>query len=330
MRILHEVLLTHMDFTSVSAKTPFHSESIATFSIVAGGETGDLGVGVASRYFAVGSSVPWAEAGVGAVATQANVNVGYGARALELLKEGRTAPEVLNKILAEDKFEGKEGRQVAIIDAKGNTAAYTGPAAQAWAGHRAGKTWSVQGNILVGPQVLEAMGRAFERSDGELSERLYAALRAGDAEGGDSRGRQSAALVVVRKQGGRNINNDRYVWINVDDSPDPLGELRRLLNLNLAYINQNRASECFVMGQLQQACEFANRATHLAPSKSDIRIYSAFLHYLAGDRVRALKEFRDASAADPNFKQLWDATLHFRQQFRVVGEDADLVQKIFG
>src|SRR5690242_4815298 len=127
---------------------------VSTFSIVAiDPQNGDLGVAVASRYFSVGSVVPWAMANVGAVATQANVNVGYGQQAIDLLRQGMMAPEVLKKILADDKFEGKDGRQVAIVDAKGNIAAYTGPNAPHWAGDRQGKTWSAQGNILVGPQV---------------------------------------------------------------------------------------------------------------------------------------------------------------------------------
>src|SRR5947208_6020754 len=146
-----------------------------------------------------------------------------------------TAQQVLKKILEDDKFEGKDGRQVAIVDAKGNVAAYTGPNAPKWARDRQGKSWSAQGNILVGPQVPEAMGKALDSAPGELAEKLFAALKAGDAAGGDSRGRQSASMLIVRKGGGRNINNDRYIYINVDDNPDPFQELRRLLNLNLAY-----------------------------------------------------------------------------------------------
>ena len=142
---------------------------VSTFSIVAiDPQTGEMGVAVASRYFSVGSVVPWAMADVGAVATQANVNVGYGQQALDLLRQGLTAPEVLKKIMADDKFEGKDGRQVAIVDAKGNVAAYTGPNAPTWAGDRQGKTWSAQGNILVGAQVPEAMGKAFDATQGEL------------------------------------------------------------------------------------------------------------------------------------------------------------------
>jgi len=179
---------------------PLCAEDVNTFSIVAYDPVnGDWGVTVASRYFSVGSVVPWAEAGVGCIATQANVNVGYGPRGLELLRQGMSAKEVLAKLMAEDQFPPTDGRQVAIIDRNGNIAAYTGPAAQTWAGDKQGKNWSAQGNILAGPQVVEAMGKAFESTQGELAEKLYAALKAGDEAGGDRRGKQSASMLIVRK-----------------------------------------------------------------------------------------------------------------------------------
>src|SRR5262249_21864151 len=166
------------------------SHAMATFSIVAiDPETGDLGIAVASRYFAVGSVVPWAEADVGAVATQANVNVGYGPRALELLKMGLTAQQVVNRLLNEDTFPGKNARQIAVVDAKGNVAVYTGPQAPDWHGDYKGRTYSVQGNRLAGPKVVEAISRAFDKATGNLAERLYAALKAGDDAGGDRLGR---------------------------------------------------------------------------------------------------------------------------------------------
>ena len=218
---------------------------VNTFSIVAyDPATGDCGVTVASKYFSVGAVVPWAEAGTGCVATQANVNVGYGPRGLELLRQGLTAKQVIDKLLADDTFPGKDGRQVAVIDRKGNVAAYTGPNAPNWAGDRQGKTWSAQGNILVGPQVPESMGKAFEATDGDLAEKLFAALKAGDDAGGDSRGKQSASMLVVGKGRGRNINNDRLIYINVDDSPAPILELRRLLDMNLGYLYQQWSTNC--------------------------------------------------------------------------------------
>src|SRR5713226_8983191 len=233
MRLAALTLLLALPAPFLAGQTLVSSPPVSTFSIVAyDGANSEWGVAVASRYFSVGSVVPWAEAGVGAVATQANVNVGYGPRGIELLRQGLSAKQVLDRLLAEDKYDGKEGRQVAIVDAKGNVAAYTGPKATSWAGDRQGRYWSAQGNILVGAPVVESMGRAFESATGELAERLYAALQAGDEAGGDARGRQSASLLVVRKDGGRHVGNDRPIYINVDDHPQPIAELRRLLDLN--------------------------------------------------------------------------------------------------
>jgi len=243
-------------------------ENVSTFSIVAYDPmNGDWGVAVASRYFSVGSVVPWAEANVGAVATQANVNVGYGPKAIDLLKRGLSAKEVVDRLLAEDMFPGKDGRQVAVVDSKGTIAAYTATNAPKWAGDRQGKTptgqvWSAQGNILVGPQVPDSMGKAFEANDGELAERLWAALKAGDDAGGDSRGRQSASMLVVRKQGGRNINNDRYVYINVDDAPNPFPELRRLLDINLGLLYQQKLGQLRRAGKTAEASLAAERVEH--------------------------------------------------------------------
>jgi uncharacterized Ntn-hydrolase superfamily protein len=244
MRLLSLLLLSACAFAA----------DVNTFSIVAYDPVnGDWGVTVASRYFSVGAVVPWAEAGVGAIATQANVNVGYGPRGLELLRQGLSAKETLAKLLAEDQFPPTDGRQVAIIDAKGAIAAYTGPAAQKWAGDRQGKTWTAQGNILAGPQVVEAMGKAFESTNGELAEKLFAALKAGDDAGGDSRGKQSASMLVVRKGGGRNINNDRYLYLNVDDNPQPVPELRRLLDLNLGLLYSEKIFRLRTAGKNAEA-----------------------------------------------------------------------------
>jgi uncharacterized Ntn-hydrolase superfamily protein len=308
----------------------FQPPTVSTFSIVAiDPSNGDMGVAVASRYFSVGSVVPWALAGVGAVATQANVNVGYGLRGIDLLREGLTAKQVLDKLLAEDTFEGKDGRQVAIVDAHGNIAAYTGPNAPHWAGDRQGKTWSAQGNILVGQQVPEAMGRAFDSTPGELAEKLYAALKAGDDAGGDARGHQSASMLVVRKQGGRNINNDRYVYINVDDHPKPLAELRRLLNLNLAYL-YGEASDHFVSaGKKKEALDAGRKAERYAPEQADTHTAMGFLEYLNGDKEAALAEFLQAKKMDPDFKKQFDATVQWTPELKVVLSDKDFMAKLF-
>ena len=306
------------------------SPPVATFSIVAiDPQNGDLGVTVASRYFSVGSVVPWAMAGVGAVATQANVNVGYGQQAIDFLRQGLSAQETLKRLLDEDKFEGKDGRQVAIVDAKGNIATFTGPNAPKWAGDRQGKTWSAQGNILVGPQVPEAMGKAFDETPGELAEKLFAALKAGDAAGGDSRGRQSASMLVVRKGGGRNINNDRYIYINVDDSPDPFKELRRLLDLNLAYNYGDQMYKAFAANDLPKARAAAQRANSYSPNSSNTHMQLAFLNYALGDKTVALDEFSKARTlrAD-DFAKRWQEEVD-SPQFKSMRSDQDFMKKLF-
>lgn len=274
--------------------------AFATFSIVAfDPATGDLGVAVASRVFAVGNHVPWAEAGVGAVATQAAMNGGYGPRGLELLRQGLSAQEVVDRLLAEDQFERKEGRQVAVVDAKGNVAVYTGDAANEWKGHIKGVHYSVQGNILTGPHVADAMAKAFENTKGELAERLFAALKAGDDAGGDRRGRQSASVLVVRKGGGSSLNNDRLCYINVDDSLDPLLELGRLVPLQLAWSLGGKRGPLVQQGKLEEAMSLADKLVRWAPKSGAHRVHQGFLAYLTGDKTKALEAFEKAQQLDP-------------------------------
>src|SRR5262249_28968659 len=303
---------------------------VSTFSIVAiDPQTGEMGVAVASRYFSVGSVVPWAMADVGAVATQANVNVGYGPQAIDLLRQGLTAPEVLEKLLADDKFSGKKGRQVAIVAAKGNVAAYTAPNAPNWAGDRQGKTWSAQGNILAGAQVPEAMGKAFDATQGELAEKLYAALKAGDLAGGDSRGRQSASILVVRRAGGRNTNNDRYIYINVDDNPDPFSELRRLLDLNLAYNYGDQTFKAIDSGNMEKARAAAQKAVAYSPNSFGSHMRLAFLSYLVRDKQASLDEFAKAKAINPaSFEKQWKEEVQF-DRFKPLAADKEFVEKLF-
>jgi uncharacterized Ntn-hydrolase superfamily protein len=307
------------------------SAQVATFSIVARDPAnGDLGVAVASRYFSVGSVVPWAEAGIGAVATQANVNVGYGPRGIELLKQGLSSKEVLDKLLADDKFDGKDGRQIAVVDAQGRIAAFTGPKAPNWAGDRQGKTWSAQGNILVGPQVPEAMGRAFDATDGELAEKLFAALKAGDDAGGDSRGKQSASILVVRKQGGRNTNNDRYVYINVDDNATPIVELRRLLDLNLGYLYQDQTFKRIGADDFKSARDAAAGAARYMPNRPEAYLILGLLEYTAGNKPAALAAFRSGSKLDPKFRQRLEGSAKIRPQFQGLLEDKEFLKEVFG
>ncbi|MGB8166192.1 MAG: DUF1028 domain-containing protein [Chthoniobacteraceae bacterium] len=208
---------------------------VHTFSIVARDPaTGELGVAVESKYFSVGSVVPWAQAGVGAVATQSLAKTTYGSEGLKLMAEGKSPREALDALTADD--PRREQRQVGMIDAAGRTAAFTGAKCVAWAGHHEGENFSVQGNLLAGEAVLDGMVEAFEQArkvEGtELADWLVAALQAGQAAGGDRRGEQSAALLVVRAHGGLGGDSDRYIDLRVEDHAKPIDELARLLTLH--------------------------------------------------------------------------------------------------
>jgi uncharacterized Ntn-hydrolase superfamily protein len=204
---------------------------VATFSVVAfDPATGDLGVAVQSKFFGVGSVVPFARAGVGAVATQAFANTTYGPEGLDLLAKGLAPEEVCAALTGKD--EGRDRRQVGIVDGRGSAAAFTGTKTMAWAGHRTGKHYAVQGNILAGEEVVRAMAEAFEASTEPLPERLVSVLAAGQAAGGDRRGMQSAALLVVRAGGGYAGFDDRWVDLRVEDHEKPIEELARLLGLH--------------------------------------------------------------------------------------------------
>jgi uncharacterized Ntn-hydrolase superfamily protein len=203
-----------------------------TFSIVACDlEAGQLGVAVASRFLAVGAVVPWLEAGTGAIATQALANTRYGPDGLARLRAGASASEALAAVLAAD--EGRDDRQAGFVDARGAAATHTGARCMEWAGGRAGPGSAVQGNILTGPGVVDAMANAYEVGSGSLAERLLLALAAGDRAGGDRRGRQSAAIAVVSPGGGYGGNDDSLVDLRVDDHPDPVSELQRLYGVHV-------------------------------------------------------------------------------------------------
>ena len=217
-------------------------ETPGTFSILGyDPDTGEIGGAVQSRVFSVGNGVLWGEADVGMVATQAIVDVSYGPQALRLLKAGMTPDAIVKAIWENDPDPGyngnpwpKAGRQFAVMDAKGTYAAFTGPKANAWSGNKGGKFCTAQGNILAGEAVVADMVDAFEKTTGPLSLRLMAALDAGQAAGGDTRGKQSAAMLIVKKDGGVWLHNDVVLRLQVDDNPEPLKELRRLVELHNA------------------------------------------------------------------------------------------------
>jgi uncharacterized Ntn-hydrolase superfamily protein len=280
----------------------------ATFSIVAADPaTGEVGVAVASRFFAVGSVVPFAKAGVGAVATQAAANTTYGPGALDLLAGGASAAEALAILTRKDADPAR--RQAGVVAADGGSATYTGPGANAWAGGRNGPGYAVQGNILTGEPVVVAMEKAYLASAGRaLAERLFAALAAGDAAGGDSRGKQSAVLMVARAGGGYGGFDDRAIDIRVDDHVEPIVELGRLVDLALVNDLWNRGWAAFMKGQRGEDLRWqeatlakaeASRAAVLPEVLYDV----AVIRLANGDVPGARKALDRALALNPKLAQ---------------------------
>jgi uncharacterized Ntn-hydrolase superfamily protein len=274
-----------------------------TFSIVARDPaTGEFGVAVQSHWFQVGPSVPWAEAGVGAVATQSFVKVDYGPKGLELMRQGKSAREALDQLLAQD--PQKDVRQVAMVDAQGRAAAWTGPKCIAAAGNQTGSGYSVQANLMDKPTVWPAMAKAFEAAKGDLADRLMAALEAAEAEGGDIRGRQSAALIVVKARSTGEPWNDRLIDLRVDDNPAPLVELRRLLGLHRAYQEMNLGDEAVAKNDVQAAVDHYTRATRMASDIAELPFWQAVSLFVAGQEDKALPLFKDVFAREPRWARL--------------------------
>jgi len=214
--------------------------AVATFSIVARDPaTGDLGVAVESKFLAVGAVVPWLRGGVGAVATQARANVAWGAQGLAMLETGLPASEALDRLVADD--AERDGRQAGVVDAQGRAASWTGPGCGAWAGGVTGEGFCCQGNLLAGPEVVDAMAEAYLSVTGSFAHRLCSALEAGQAAGGDRRGQQSAAIAIARPGGGYGGGSDRLIDLRVDDHPAPIVELRRLVMLHRVYFDLDDA-----------------------------------------------------------------------------------------
>jgi uncharacterized Ntn-hydrolase superfamily protein len=250
--------------TPGAAQQTTQRRPVATYSIVARDSvTGEMGVAVQSHWFSVGAIVPWAEAGVGAVATQSFVEPSYGPLGLDLMRLGRTAPEALKALVTTD--GGEAVRQVAMVDAAGRVAVHTGSGAIEAAGHRTGPGYSAQANMMEKGTVWDAMAAAFERSSGDLAERLLAALEAAQAEGGDIRGRQSAAIVVVAAESTGRPWMDRRFDLRVEDHPEPVAELRRLVGLQRAYQLLNEGDAWVTAGDVDRAMQSYRRAMDLVP-----------------------------------------------------------------
>ena len=277
-------------------------EAIATFSIVARDSlTGELGVAVASRFFAVGAVVPWAKADVGAVATQSFANTTFGWRGLELLEKGATPAEIVEILIRND--DDPQRRQFGIVAADGKSATYTGEKCIPWAGGRSGPDYAIQGNILASEEVVTAMEKTFLESEGTLADRIYAALVAGDEKGGDSRGKQSAAMLVVKKNAGYGGYTDRAIDIRVDDHPEPFQELGRLLKYAQMNYSWNEAWTLFTQKKHADALPHMERAANLAPENGEVLYDLAVIRLAAGKESEALEALEKALSLNPKLKK---------------------------
>lgn len=304
MRLFLSLLISFPLF--VNAQHTLKGDPFAhTFSIVARDEkTGDLAVGVQSHWFSVGTSVSWGEAGVGVVATQSFTNKSFGIRGLQLLKEGKTAQEALDELLRTD--EGREVRQVAIADAKGNVAVHTGKKCIDFAGHRKGTNYSVQANMMLNSTVPAAMAAAFEKNSAlPLPERVLSALNAAQAAGGDIRGRQSAVLLVVKGKATEEPWNDNHlVDLRVDDAEQPLGELARLLRTHRAYEYMNNGDLATEKNDMKAAMELYGAAMKLFPKNLEMQYWTAIALANTKQVPKAVTMLRGIYAQDGNWREL--------------------------
>ncbi len=292
---------TNKQTSTDSAQVP--SRPVHTYSIVARDPaTGELGVAVQSHWFSVGSIVAWAEAGVGVVATQSFVDPSYGKNGLDLMRSGRSAPDTLKELLAKD--EAREVRQVAMIDAQGRVDAFTGKNDIQAAGHIIGTNFSVQANLMLNDKVWPAMARAFENAKGDLADRMMAALDAAQLAGGDIRGRQSAALIVVTGKPTGQAWKDRTFDLRVDDNPEPLKELRRLVKLQRAYNHMNAGDLAVEKKDNEGALREYSAAEKLVPNNAEMIYWHAVALVNMGRVDEALPLFRKVFAMDPNWRTL--------------------------
>lgn len=306
-------------------ESPRPLRPVHTFSIVARDPaTGEMGVAVQSHWFSVGSNVAWAEAGVGAVATQSFVDPSYGRDGLDLMRGGAAAGEALKGLLAKD--AGRDVRQVAMVDAAGRVAAHTGAKCIEAAGDHTGKNYSVQANLMSNATVWPAMARAFEAARGDLAERMLAALDAAQAAGGDIRGRQSAALVVVKAESTGKPWADRLFDLRVDDHPEPLKELRRLVRLQRAYNHMNAGDAAVEHKDNEGALREYAAAERLVPDNVEMVYWHAVALANMNRVEEALPLFRRVFAADPNWRTLTPRLV----KSGILPDDKKLIDRIVG
>lgn len=322
--VLLTLVLSMAAVSGIASDTPpVPRRPVHTFSIVARDPaTGELGVAVQSHWFSVGSIVTWAEAGVGAVATQSFVDPSYGKNGLDLMRGGKSAPETLKELL--DKDEGREVRQVAMIDAQGRVDAWTGKNDIQAAGHIVGKDFSVQANLMLNNKVWPAMAHAFENTKGDLADRMLAALDAGQAAGGDIRGRQSAAIIVVTGKPTGMAWKDRIFDLRVDDSPEPLVELRRLVTLQRAYNHMNAGDLAVEKKDNEGALREYGAAEKLVPNSAEMIYWHAVALVNMGRVEESLPLFRRVFAMDRN----WITLTPRLPKSGLLPDDPKLIQRI--
>jgi len=279
-------------------------------------------VAVQSHWFSVGSMVSWAEAGVGAVATQSFIDPSYGPLGLDLMRSGKSAPEALRALLTID--EQREVRQVGMIDARGGLATHTGSLCIPEAGGQTGAHFAVQANLMEKASVWPAMARAFEQASGDLAERMLAALDAAEAEGGDIRGRQSAALIVVGGEASGRSWADREFDLRIEDHPDPLAELRRLVRIQRAYNHMTAGDDCLAVRDWTCAEREYGSARRLEPQNAEMTFWYAVALASAGRLDSARPLFSQAFAADPGWRDLASRLPTVQQ----LPSDPDLLQSI--
>ena len=282
----------------VSESVPVHTYSIVAYDE----ETGELGVAVQSHWFSVGSLVPWAKAGVGAVATQSFVKVEYGPEGLLRMENGQSAQEALNGLISED--SGESVRQVAMIDVHGGVAAHTGSKCIYAAGHLIGKNYSVQANLMDKESVWPAMAEAFEAAEGDLAEKMMMALEAAEIEGGDIRGKQSAAMLIVSGEPTGVAWKDIVLDLRVDDHAEPLNELRRLIRIHRAYQHANKGDHLLEKDDIEKALIEYEKASEFYPENPELPYWAAITMASKGNLDKALPILLDVFKREPRLRTL--------------------------
>ncbi len=301
-----------------SSIRPVHTYSIVARDTI----TGEMGVAVQSHWFSVGSLVTWAEAGVGAVATQSFVDPAYGPLGLDLMRTGKSAEQALASLLAGD--PGKDVRQVAMVDVKGNVAAHTGAKCIQGAGHIVGKNYSVQANLMMNDKIWPAMSKAYESAKGDLAERMLAALDAAQSVGGDIRGKQSAAILIVKAKSTGRPWADRSMELRVEDHEDPLKELRRLVNVHRAYDHMNNGDLAVEHNDVDGALREYSAAEAMFPNNLEMKFWHAVALVNVGRVQESLPIFKEIFAKDKN----WIDLIPRLPQSGVLKDDEDVVRRI--